>query len=324
MDSEKAFMLRLISSAVSIAKRAGEEIRRINSYERPGEIVVKGHQDYQTEADRESQRLIVASLAKRFPKCTIVGEEDLIEDKQADARLVVESFDEDVLKKSLPNGYGYEKVTEEDITIWVDPLDGTFEYVKGHVTHATVLIGISINGSAVAGIIHQPFYDVDTNIDTNGRTMWGLVGLGCFGVKPDKLYEKKFIITTTASHSNKDVEEAIDAMKPDEVLKVGGAGYKVLLVLEGRAHSYVFASSGCKKWDTAAPEAILKASGGHFTDVFGNPIEYNHRSDNNYHNYLGIVASANESIHSKIIKNIPANVAKQLAEVEKQNLRPKC
>ena len=51
-------------------------------------------------------------------------------------------------------------------------------------------------------------------------------------------------------------------MKPTEVLKVGGSGHKVLLLIEGKAHAYVFPSPGCKKWDTCAPEAILHALGG--------------------------------------------------------------
>ena len=35
--------------------------------------------------------------------------------------------------------------------------------------------------------------------------------------------------------------------------------------MEGKAHAYVFATPGCKKWDTAAPEAIINAAGGHLT-----------------------------------------------------------
>lgn len=50
--------------------------------------------------------------------------------------------------------------------------------------------------------------------------------------------------------------------------RVGGAGFKVLKCLEGAA-AYVFASAGCKKWDTAAPEAILKAAGC-FLFIFNN------------------------------------------------------
>lgn len=60
------------------------------------------------------------------------------------------------------------------------------------------------------------------------------------------------------------MQTALDALQKeklvDRVDRVGGAGYKVLKCLEGAA-AYVFASPGCKKWDTAAPEAVLVASG---------------------------------------------------------------
>ena len=63
-------------------------------------------------------------------------------------------------------------------------------------------------------------------------------------------------------------------MKPTEVLKVGGSGHKVLLLIEGKAHAYVFPSPGCKKWDTCAPEAILHALGGKVNDLFHLLQEY--------------------------------------------------
>ena len=49
---------------------------------------------------------------------------------------------------------------------------------------------------------------------------------------------------------------------------------QVLLLLEGKAHAYVFASPGCKKWDTCAPEAVLHAVGGKLTDIHGNYYQY--------------------------------------------------
>lgn len=39
--------------------------------------------------------------------------------------------------------------------------------------------------------------------------------------------EGKLIVTTTRSHSSSTVNDAISAVSPDEVLRVGGAGHKV-------------------------------------------------------------------------------------------------
>lgn len=61
---------------------------------------------------------------------------------------------------------------------------------------------------------------------------------------------------TTASHSNELVDIALRALQEKNLIRsfrrVGGAGFKVLCCLEGAA-AYVFASGGCKKWDTVAP-----------------------------------------------------------------------
>jgi 3'(2'), 5'-bisphosphate nucleotidase len=141
----------------------------------------------------------------------------------------------------------------------------------GFVTHVTVLVGIACNGSPIGGVIHQPFL---VEGDVTGRTLWGIPGVG-FGGFTAKLPPKdKRIITTTTSHSNPRVEAVVNSMKADEVLRVGGAGHKAILLMEGRAHAYVFASRGCKKWDTCAPEAVLTAIGGKLTDMNGEHYVY--------------------------------------------------
>lgn len=312
MDHSKPLMLKLLASAVGVAKRAGSEVRRITKTGSLG-VIDKGVQDFQTEADRTAQRLIVASLAKGYPKCKIVGEEELEDDKEADLKLIDLSFDEDVLKHNLPAQYS--DVREEDLVIWVDPLDGTTEFVKGCLESVTVLIGISLKGKSIAGVIHQPFYGYSAGADhITGRTMWGLIGLGCFGIEPKHLSEDKLIVTSTASHRNKMIEDSLDAIKPDVIMRVGGAGFKVLLVIEGKAHSYVFTSNGCKKWDTCAPEAVLEACGGILTDSFGKHLEYHDQDRANLQNKLGIIASVNPQVHDKILKKIPDNVKRELLE----------
>lgn len=60
------------------------------------------------------------------------------------------------------------------------------------------------------------------------------------------------------------VENSLNALKKAKLLtkleRVGGAGFKLLRCLEGAA-AYVFANGNCKKWDTAALEAVLEAAG---------------------------------------------------------------
>lgn len=156
----------------------------------------------------------------------------------------------------------------------------------------------------MGGIIHQPYFQHPTG--EFGRTIWGLKGLGTGGFNPAEPPNDKMIVTTTRSHSNALVQSALDAINPSEVLKVGGAGYKVLQLLEGKAHAYVFASAGCKKWDTCAPEAVLEANGGKLTDILGHHYEYHQNVE--FPNKKGVLGTAIKAQHQILVDKIPQSV----------------
>lgn len=56
-------------------------------------------------------------------------------------------------------------------------------------------------------------------------------------------------------------------------LLAGGSGYKSLLVLDGTAEAYVHVTN-IKSWDVCANDAVMKASGGDFTDIDGKALSY--------------------------------------------------
>lgn len=297
MAQSKSLILRLISSCIPIANQAGKIIRDVM---KKGElnIVHKGVEDYQTEADRLAQLFIVSALSRQYPNITVIGEEDV--EKNCFSEPSFTEFDESVLEKECPEKLI--NVDENQVTVWVDPLDGTSEYTQGLLEHVTVLIGIAVDDKAVAGVIHQPYYCRNKG-DSNGRTIWGLIGLGAFGYTPLELPSDRVILTTTRSHSTGLVQEAVESLKANNVIRVGGAGHKVILLLEGKAHAYVFASEGCKRWDTCAPEAVLHAAGGLLTDMNGKIYKYN--KETNVKNIGGVLATAKKDQHSKFLNLLP-------------------
>ena len=135
----------------------------------------------------------------------------------------------------------------------------TFPF-SGSVENVTVLIGVSAHGKAVAGIIHQPFYQKDV-----GRTFWGVVGLGAFGISTNKPDPDRLYIITSKSHWSEAIQEALQAFPEAKVTKAGGSGYKVMQVIEGNHDVYIYPRLGTKKWDSCAPEAILRSVGGTLT-----------------------------------------------------------
>ncbi|KAF7230973.1 3'(2'),5'-bisphosphate nucleotidase 1 isoform X2 [Nothobranchius furzeri] len=306
MSGNPAVVMRLVASAYSVAEKAGAIVRKVLHSGELGIVEKTGANDLQTLADRLAQQSICASLSRRFPKITIIGEEDLPAEEVKEDLIELGHFDE-VLQKNCPEEF--RSLKEEELVVWVDPLDGTKEYTEGLLDNVTVLIGIAYGGRAIAGVINQPFYNYQLGAGAVlGRTMWGVLGLGAFGFQLQEVPGDKRIVTTTRSHSNKVVTDCVNAMEPHEVIRVGGAGNKIIQLVEGRASAYVFASPGCKKWDTCAPEAILHAVGGKLTDMHGNAYRYD--ADVQHMNSAGVLAAL--SNHDYYVSRVPRSVLQAL------------
>ncbi|XP_068433129.1 3'(2'),5'-bisphosphate nucleotidase 1 isoform X1 [Clinocottus analis] len=330
MSGSPAVIMRLVASAFTAAEKAGTIVRKVLHSGQLDIVEKTGANDLQTLADRLAQQSICASLSRCFPKITIIGEEEL-PDEEIKEDLIESGHSEEILQKTCPEEYS--RLKEEELVVWVDPLDGTKEYTEAsrclhHQTEAqipnkwsdtsqpystalwlldnvTVLIGIAYGGRAIAGVINQPFYNYELGSGASlGRTMWGMPGLGAFGFQLQEVEGDRRIVTTTRSHSNKLVTDCVDAMEPHEVVRVGGAGNKIIQLVEGKASAYVFASPGCKKWDTCGPEAILHAVGGKLTDMHGNAYRYD--ANVKHMNSAGVLATLRN--HEYYVSRVPQSV----------------
>ncbi|CAJ0581257.1 unnamed protein product, partial [Mesorhabditis spiculigera] len=323
MWARSCFLTRLVASSVKISETAGGVIKEILC---GGElkIVDKGGNgkpaDLQTEADRAAQYCIVRSLHKVFgDNLTIIGEEDVT----SYTPKIEESYCAKVLSLDERCPADLRGIKPEDVVIWVDPLDGTVEIANAAkktpavLAQVTVLIGIAYKGRPVAGIIHQPYYEGHET----GRTVWAINGVGTYGmdyVKADNKQQK--VVVTTRSHGTSSVDAALDALNKkglaDQVVRVGGAGYKVMRVLEGAA-AYVFASQGCKKWDTAACEAVIEGSGGRLTDISGRMLNYDKGVQLN--NSGGVLVTSCWVDHQEYLGSIPQSLKDGLPEFQAKN-----
>jgi len=316
MSSSASFSFStILGTSIKAANHAGKMVRDIMKGGDLSIVEKTGANDLQTAADRAANDIILGSLMRAIPDLVVIGEEG-IASANIDPTWLVEKSDEHGLQESLPESLLTANLS--DFTVWVDPLDATKEYTEGFLDHVTVLIGIALGKKAVAGVIHQPFYGFENEKDFNklGRTFYGVIGAGTVGIEKTPPPSEGIICTTTRSHSNKLVNAALEAVKPTEVLKVGGSGHKVLLLIEGKAHAYVFPSPGCKKWDTCAPEAILHALGGKLTDFRGEPYPYD--KDATWPDEHGVLATAIESDHAKYLKVFPEDIKGQIKDYYKK------
>ena len=270
-----------------------------------------------TEADVRAQSVVVGSLLKTFgPALTIVGEEDDNESARAADPSTLLPLNSGIV--SLKSNEDSDSVPISDVCVIVDPVDGTREFCEGRLHHVQCLIGIAVNGKAVAGVIGLPFprgadgFSKDFNDPTASSVVYGIVGkessgtVGCFN---DHLRSQRAgradrspsdFVVTTGDSSNSVLKAAREAAfacasaqesTPFHIIR-GGCGNKMLSVAENVADCALNHFGTCI-WDTCAPEAILRASGGKVTDMFGSPLVHS-KTARSLVNTLGVVATAGE------------------------------
>ena len=82
-------------------------------------------------------------------------------------------------------------------------------------------------------------------------------------------------------------------------------------VLPGLSHHHdLVLTSGCKKWDTCAPEAILHAMGGRLTDIHG--ADYQYHAEVQHQNMEGVLATARSEDHALYVAELPQSLKEQV------------
>ena len=155
----------------------------------------------------------------------------------------------------------------------------------------------------MGGVIHQPF------LGQQGHTIWAWDGLGVRGVDITPSTQSDGLrVVVTRSHSSQLLEETVTALNPTKVLRAGGCGNKILMVLRGEMDTYVYPSKGTKKWDTCAGEAIVRAAGGTLTDIHGKEIDYGNTDPAAFQNMNGLAVCLSAKTHEEVLAKIPEHV----------------
>ena len=257
---------RELVEAVRLAREAGELLTAI--YATDFDVEYKDGSDPVTEADRQANELIVARLRESFPKDGIVAEET---EDQSDA---------------LARGRCW----------YVDPLDGTKEFVAKN-GEFSVMIGLAVEGRAVLGVVYQPIGD---------RLYRGVVGDSAFVEEgnttrtlavTDSADPSALRLVVSRSHRSEHTDTFVERLAITEERKSGSVGLKVGLIASRQADVYVHLSAHSSAWDACAPDAILRAAGGRFTDLDGAPFLY---GGDDLKNRRGILA-CNAAAYDKVL-----------------------
>ena len=199
-----------------------------------------------TDADRASQRFIVAGLRKRFADDGIVGEES-------------ETGESITFECKHPMGRN-----------WViDPIDGTNNFIAG-LGNFCVCIGLLDEGMPILGVV----YDVTRDLvytAAKGEGAW--VGSQRMQALQTPLDDSSMLMFTsnllTKGRCPKWACEFL-AQQTWKMRILGSAALEATYVAAGVAHGAITVNG--KLWDVAAAAALLLESGGVMTDLSGRAI----------------------------------------------------
>ncbi|KAG8432798.1 hypothetical protein GDO86_017152 [Hymenochirus boettgeri] len=326
-------LLRASEKAACIARACRQEenlFQLLIEEKKEGEKNKKFLTDFKTLADVLVQEVIKHDIAKKFPglEKNIAGEESNTFTNELGEKIVVqicptEEETANLLQIVLDNNEAASKalaraahqdvdvsvpkldtvnvrISLSNIGMWVDPIDSTYQYIKGSAdTKAkngifskglqcvTILIGAYLldTGLPVMGVINQPFATRnEKTLRWTGKLYWGLsyMDTNICSVKisesgganektncclsPQVENAKNSYSAVTSSSEAKNIISSLSA-ECSNLCFAAGAGYKCLCVIQGLVDFYLYSEDTTFKWDCCAPHAILKSLGGGILDL---------------------------------------------------------
>lgn len=200
-----------------------------------------------SEADRATQRTIVAGLHRRFPNDGLVGEEN-------------ETGDAITFECSDPQG-----------RVWViDPIDGTNNFLAGFGCFC-VCIGLLEAGEPTLGVVYDITRD-QVYAAAKGQGAWlGNRQIHCAQTPMDSAA----LVMMTSNLLDKNGRAPgwgahILTQTEWKTRILGTAALEAVQVAAGIAHGAITVNG--KLWDCVAPAAIVIEAGGKITDLKGGEI----------------------------------------------------
>ncbi len=273
-------MKKICLEASSLLRSYTQNIKCQEEYEKKLKIEYKDNAPV-TAADLQVNELIVNGIRKGFPdaKWEFLSEESY---------------------KNFEEKYFYSD------WLWIiDPLDGTKDFIQKTGEYAIHL---------ALTFCRKPIFSVVVIPDL--EEFWFYfegIGTWCEDTQNNKkrysgLVEKKledFTILTSKSHRHQDLNLLLEKLNVAEILGMGSVGNKITKIIKGEADLYISYSleggSSPKDWDMAAPEAIIRGSGGFLTNIDGSELAF--LKDKNI-SQDGIIIGSKNVQHKKICEII--------------------
>lgn len=251
-----------IDTLKQIALEAGKIVKE--GYSSHKEVSHKGVVDLVTEYDVKTEAFIIDQLKKAFPDHTLVGEE------------------------SHQGSFHYDKA------IYIDPIDGTTNFVHG-IPHLAISLGVWEEGKPTLAVVYNPILE---------ELFWAVQGEGayCNGrrlrVSTQSELQNALIATgfpyakVNAGIEYRWVINCMTNLLPhiQDIRRLGAAAVDLCYLAQGKVEA--FYEIDLKPWDVAAGILIVQEAGGQISNVDNQPFDFDDKS---------IVAS-NGKVHQHLLK----------------------
>lgn len=250
-----------LSFVETLAREAGALLLH---YRRAGfDVSHKGAIDLVTTADRESERLLVSAISARFPSHAIISEEDAA---------------------------GH--VPRAGAVWYIDPLDGTTDFVHGHPNFA-VSLGLYADAEPLLGVVYDPSRDELFSALRGGGAH--LNGQPLAVSRASRLIES--LLTSgfpyDVQESGRNIETFQHLTLLSRGVRISGASaLDMAWVACGRLDGYW--EPELKPWDVAAGALLVREAGGRVTDPSGAE----------WHPSLPGVLATNGLLHALLLQEI--------------------
>lgn len=234
----------------------------IDSFREGIAVETKGEKtDVVTQADRDAQRQVIATIQESYPDDPVVGEE---EDEA--------------------------KVVPDDGPAWViDPIDGTNNFVRGIQWWATS-VAATVDGEAVAGATVAPSLGDTYLLDSETAYLNGEEIAVSGRTDPEEFV----VVPTVWWEFDRRAEYAAACRgitdRFGDMRRFGSAQLALALCAAGSVDGVV-TNVAANPWDSLVGAALVEAAGGVVTDADGNPWR---------HDSQGLVASNGEA-HEAVV-----------------------
>jgi histidinol phosphatase-like enzyme (inositol monophosphatase family) len=194
-----------------------------------------------TEADREAERAIRELIRAEYPDHGILGEE-----------------------------HGAENLDSRHCWI-IDPIDGTRAFISGIPVWGT-LVGLTVDGEAVAGLMSQPFTGELFYATGTGSRYEGPGGARALATRKVTSLADAILFTTTPALFTGEMRGRYDRLESRvRLARYGTDCYAFAMVAAG--HVDIVTDPGLQSYDIAALIPIIEQAGGIVTRFDGGPAE---------------------------------------------------